>query len=401
MKCFVNNLKDSFKLGMAFIIGAIYKVFYKDNIYLIGERKDQCQDNGYHLFKYVRENHKEDKFYYVITKDSNQLDKISHLGNIIFYGSFKHYLYYIFARKLVCAHVGSCTPDTPAVWKLEELKLIEKNRVFIQHGITKELIPSLMKNGSGITTFICGAKPEYAFVKEQFGYGEENVKYLGFCRFDNLHEINVKKQILIMPTWRQWFGMNGNSKVNKNEFENSTYFKTFNSLINNVELEKLIELQGYKVIFYPHHEMQRYIDKFQSESNNILIANKAEYDVQELLKESEILITDYSSIAFDFAYMKKSVIYYQFDTKEYYEKHYEKGYFDYERDGFGPIFSSSETMLNELNNILNGEFDNKFLKRVESFFEINDKNNCLRHYSEIIKCEGERYVQGKCDSASI
>ena len=48
---------------------------------------------------------------------------------------------------------------------------------------------------------------------------------------------------------------------------------------------------------------------------------------------------DYSSIAFDFAYMKKPLIYYQFDQDKYYTNHFAKGYFDCERDGFGPQMS--------------------------------------------------------------
>lgn len=382
MKRIILHMEESIKLLTAMIIAPIYIVFNKQDIYLIGERKDQCQDNGYHLFKYIRENHKNDKFYYCITKDSKQLNRIKGLGNIVYYKSMKHYLYYIVSKKLICAHIGSCTPDSAIVWKFEEKNIIKKNRMFIQHGITKELIPSLMYKNSHINTFICGAKPEYEFVSKEFGYQKGAVKYLGFCRFDNLHDFKTKKQILIMPTWRQWFGMDGNNEMSEENFKKSQYFIKYNELINSAEVEKLLKNKGMIAIFYPHNEMQRYLHLFKTSSKNIIIADKEKYDVQTLLKESEVLITDYSSIAFDFAYMNKPIIYYQFDKKEYDNKHYSKGYFDYERDGFGALTNNLEELIININNIKSMNIE--FSKRIEGFFILTDNNNCLRHYEEII-----------------
>ena len=384
MKNLINHSIDLMKLLAAIIIASIYKIFNRDKIYLIGERKDQCQDNGYHLFKYVRENHNEDRFYYCITKDSNQLEKIKELNNIIYYKSMKHYIYYVLAEKLICAHVGSCTPDCAVVWKAEEKNIIKKKRFFIQHGITKELIPSLMYNNSRITTFVCGAKPEYEFVKKEFGYPEDEVKYLGFCRFDSLNKYKCNNQILIMPTWRKWFGMDGTDVMSEEDFIKSEYFIKYNELINSNELNQLLIDEKLVAIFYPHNEMQRYLHLFKTKFENIIIADKKNYDVQELLKESKILITDYSSIAFDFAYMKKPLIYYQFDSEKYNEKHYAKGYFDYERNGFGRVEKQYGHLINCIRDIIKNNYCNEYLNNVNDFFEIYDSNNCKRHYYEII-----------------
>lgn len=375
---------DFIYIGLVLMIAFIVKPFVKGTIYLIGERKDQCQDNGYHLFKYIRQNHRNENFYYIIDKNSEQLEKIKDLGNIIYYKSFKHYLYYVLARKLICAHVASCTPDHAIIWKLEEKKIIKKHRIFIQHGITKEVISSLMYETSSITTFICGAKPEYDFIKANFNYPENSVKYLGFCRFDALHQIETKKQILVMPTWRQWFGMNGIIKMSVNQFLKSNYFINYSNLINNTELIEFLEEFNYTLIFYLHHEMQCYRQYFSSKSKNIIVAIDQDYDVQQLLKESEILITDYSSIAFDFAYMRKPLIYYQFDCDEYYKNHYQKGYFDYEKHGFGPIVKTEKVLIRELKIMIRNNCYN-YAKRIDNFFTLYDKNNCKRIYEEIIE----------------
>ena len=119
MNKFLKHLFDGFKLITAFVISLFIKLFINKDIYLIGERRSEAKDNGYHLFKYVRTQHSEQKFYYVIDKQAKDLKNISCYKNIVYYNSIKHYLYYLLSKKLICAHVGSCTPDTVLCWKLE------------------------------------------------------------------------------------------------------------------------------------------------------------------------------------------------------------------------------------------------------------------------------------------
>lgn len=64
---------------------------------------------------------------------------------------------------------------------------------------------------------------------------------------------------------------------------------------------------------------------------------------------SSILLTDYSSVAFDFGYLKRPVVYTQFDKERFYASHtYDEGYFDYERDGFGPVCTDLESTVDAL-----------------------------------------------------
>ena len=384
-------LLDLFKLIIAKLISPILKVNKSNrDIWIVGERKSEAKDNGYHLFKYIRENHPEKKAYYVIDKESSDLEKIESLGNVIYYDSFKHYLYYIMCTKLVCAHLGGCVPDSPICWKFHEHEMKNKKKIFLQHGITKELIPSLMYENTKADLFVCGAEPEYEYVKNKFGYPDGNVQYLGFARFDNLHENTTKNQILVMPTWRQWIPSSTWKSENLEEcreiFLKSEYFDRYNSLINNQELIDLLEQYNLELIFYPHYEMQVYVDLFKTQSEKVVIARKDEYDVQQLLKESKILITDYSSVAFDFAYMRKPVIYYQFDNDIYYKGHYQKGYFDYEEHGFGPVVYECKNIVQELNNLLNKQNqENNYNDRYEQFFPLYDKDNCERIYNYVIQ----------------
>lgn len=381
---------DLLKFISALILSKLIKMLGKGkDIWIITERRDECKDNGYHLFKYIREHYPQKKVYYAIEKNSSQLDKINFLGNIIYYNSFKHYLFSLLASRLIGAFFPIGIPDSISFYKFN--KIITGKKVFLQHGIIKEKIESLLYKNTQLDLFACGAEPEYEFVRDYFGYPNEIVKYLGLCRYDNLLQFETKKQILLMPTWRQYLPSQSFTKKNtteeiealKRQFLHSDYYKYYSELLMSHKLHVFLNQMGYVLVFYLHHELQPYLLLFKNKCKNIIVASDSEYDVQQLLKESEFLITDYSSIAFDFAYMNKPIIYYQFDEEEYYQSHYSKGYFDYRTMGFGAVVENQDDLVDKLFKSYNYQKNkfcstNKYIYRSSTFFKIKDTFNCKR-----------------------
>ena len=195
-----------------------------------------------------------------------------------------------------------------------------------------------------------------------------------------------------MPTFRSWLRPNNPSfpatETEKEQFEKSDFYISYSNLLRNKKLEKLCNDYDYKVVFYPHYSLQSYIDCFKKyENHNIIVADRENYDVQELLIESRILITDFSSVFFDFAYMGKSEIFFQFDEARYRDSHYKKGYFDYLDNGFGPVVTDSDSLIKELELLLqrDGKVSEFYLKRINEFFDLRDNKNCERTYDAIIK----------------
>ena len=131
--------------------------------------------------------------------------------------------------------------------------------------------------------------------------------------------------------------------------------------------------------------MQSFLDSFDIKNSRIRTAKFPEYDVQELLKESAYLITDYSSIAMDFAYMKKRLMYYQFDYDDFRKGQYPEGYFSYEKDGFGKVCTSLDEALKEFESAVKCGFENPemYKKRHDEFFDLYDDKNCERNYNAI------------------
>ncbi len=339
--------------------------------WLIMERGKDARDNGYFFYKYLKDNHPEKKVYFAISKSSPDYHKVKEDAVEIY--SLRYYWLLFTCEQYISTHVGEVIRG---LYRFKNLTGIHKKMCFLQHGVTYNYHPGLCSGIFKPNIFICGAKPEYDFIHSKFKQNENVLKYTGFARFDSLHDITTKKQILVMPTWRQNYNT---------EFENSEYYKNWNELLNSKELAELLESNNIDLVFYPHFEVQKYINLFSSGSKNIIIASFKDYDVQTLLKESAVLITDFSSVYFDFAYMKKPIIYFQFDREQFFKTHYQRGYFDYETMGFGKVCKCSDEIVDEVNIILENDFklDDEYLKRVEGFFPIHDSNNCERIYKVI------------------
>ncbi len=374
-----------------FLLALIPAWFYKKkrkHLWLICENREEARDNGYWLFKYIRENEPECDAVYAIDHKSMDYEKAAVLGETVPYGTFKHWIYYLAAEVNISSQKGG-KPNAAVCYFLEVYGIRKNLRVFLQHGIIKNDLPFVHYENSKISLFVTSTQREYEYVRDNFNYPAGYVKLLGLCRLDNLHNaVTNEKQILVMPTWRSWISPPSNGRA---EFEGveaikkSEYYKGWNSFLQDQRLQELLEGQDKHLIFYQHREMRKFSGLFESRSPRIKIADDDSYDVQKLLMESAYLITDYSSIAMDFAYMGKPLCYYQFDYKKFREKHYSQGYFSYEKDGFGPVCYTERELMDTLFSWALKDFseDELYEKRRSEFFTLKDRENCRRNFEAV------------------
>lgn len=358
------------------------------HLWLICESGGEARDNGYWLFRYICREHPEQETVFVIDPSSADYDKVRILGKVIPYGRLTHWIYYLAAEKNISTQKDG-KPNAAVCYLLEVYGLLKNTRIFLQHGITLSDGKWLYYNDTKMRLFVCGARPEYDFIQERFGYPEGFVQYLGFCRFDGLHDIEVKpRQVLVMPSWRQWLNNKVKSSYefdNIDDFTKTEYFLRWNEFLNDPTLHRFLEQNNLELLFYPHRNMQANLKYFRTGSPRIRMASWTEHDIQQLLKESAVMITDYSSVAIDFAYMKKPTLYYQFDEEKFRRGQYAQGYFDY-RDGFGPVCTEKEELLETLSGMLKeGAFvmEERYRQRVGGFFPLHDTDNCRRNYEAI------------------
>lgn len=375
------DIKAIVLFSIAWPIARILKLKYKD-MWLLSERHGEARDNGYWMYKYIKENVPEQRACYVIDKNAKDRERIEQYGSIVDFGSFRHYILYLLASKHISAHIDADSPNSRISNFLEIHGLLNNKRVFLQHGITKDKISFGYYSVSRADLFVCAAKPEYDFCKKEFGYPDGTVQLLGFARFDGLGVVEPKRQILLMPTWRAWL-----AKVDVRQFIASEYYKAYQSLLNNEELHSLLEDKDIQLVFYPHSDMQKFVSAFVVSCPKITIAGADEYDIQELLNDSAMLVTDYSSVAFDIAFLNRPIVYYHFDYNKYREGQHPAGYFSYERDGFGKIGFDEKSIIENIKEIVDNNFvnDEKSLSRCNAFFLLRDRCNCSRIYVAIQK----------------
>lgn len=399
MKSIIKNLKyikprdvlDFFILLLAIPCAIVFKIYNKikkRRLWLICEQGTAARDNGYYFYKYVKEKHPEEYCFFVIDKKSNEYEKVKRYKDIVIFKSFKHWIYYLAAEyNIISQKKGN--PSQVLFYVIHVCLRFLNNRVYLKHGIIKDFYYVHLYEKCRYKYFICGAKKEYEYIKENHHYPEKNVVYTGLARFDNLYNFKVnKKQILIMPTWRNYLGRDTNFLGEKIDFLKTDYYKFWNGLINDKELIKYIEKNDITILFYPHIEMKKYWNEFKSISKNIKFLN-LKHDIQEIFKSSSLLITDFSSVFFDFAYMKKPIIYFQFDREEYRNSGYFEGYFSYERDGFGPITENIKDTVNKIKEYISNDYkvEKSYLEKMEDFFELHDNKNCERIYEVLKKDE--------------
>lgn len=384
------SLRDVLHIFLFLLAYPIALLYSRKRRYLmlICENAYKAADNGYWLFRYIRKNEPQEDAVYAIKRKSKDYEKVSTLGPVVEYGSFKHWIYYLTAEKNISTQKGG-KPNAAVCYLLEVYGILKNKRIFLQHGITMNKVTFLFYQHSKIGMFVCATEKEYQYVIDNFGYPKDNVKLLGFCRFDNLHNQKTNpKQIIIMPTWRSWISPPSDEETSSDkdiDFENSEYYKQWQGLLDDEELLAYIEKNEIQIIFYPHRKMQKFVQTFHANSMQITIAQEQKYDVQELLISGALLITDYSSVSMDFAYMKKPLLYFQFDIEQFREAHYQEGYFSYERDGFGPVCSNRQELLKEIERFADKEFanDDRYIERHKQFFTLYDEENCRRNYEAI------------------
>ncbi|MBQ8658078.1 MAG: CDP-glycerol glycerophosphotransferase family protein [Clostridia bacterium] len=353
------------------------KLFKKKAVYFVlCERGVDARDNGYNFYCFLKKEHPEIKVFYIIDKKSPDAQRIE--TDLVHYGSIKNYWVVANAQKIISTHLGMCVPHIGAGFFTKICRL-HKKFYWLQHGIIQNTTPNLNYKKTPMKMCVCTAIPEYNFLKETTGYSSNVLKCTGLARYDKLFPFTIKRQILIMPTWRAYI-------LTKNKFIESSYFQIWQALLKDERLKQLLNKYQIKLIFYPHYEVQKYLDDFRSNDSNIILASFEKYDVQELLKESALLVTDYSSVAFDFAYMRKPILYFQFDSQEFFNQHYGKGYFHYENMGFGDICKTIDNLYLKIKENVINEFkvDKKYEERINLFFPFQDSKNCERIFNEII-----------------
>ena len=383
-----------------------YPFFRGKRIWIFMDLPQVAGDNALELFRYANSQKSDVKCYFVLDKaleseydyltgskmhkfkrflgmgsESKHYKEIKKMGNVLAYRSLKHRL-----LALVCEFLITSHPDNTLIYPFwgnypHLSGLIKSKTVFLQHGVTKDNVAEWLNDFDKPLAMLVTVsdRERESFKNPDYGYSQDIIRTLGFPRFDRL-ENNPKKEVVIMPSWRRYL-----DQLSPSDFVKSSFYRVFNDLISDDELISYLKEEGYKVIFKPHRNLHKFIDAFTRHPDVDFDLNLENYT--ETFNTASLIVTDYSSIAFDIAYLKKPLIYYQFDNKYHFDV--ESAYFSYDEDGFGPVARTPDEIRQYIIDIVENKcvMDEVYQKRVDEFFKYRDRNNSKRVYEEIMKLD--------------
>ena len=353
------------------------------NCWLISDRDISADDNGEHFYRYVQRNFPEISIYFLLKQDSFDWERLKASSfNLIPFGSEEH-------REALdnCALIISSQADNYVINYFGEHSDWKKKFVFLQHGVTKDDLSAWL-NFKNISLFVTSTYEEWKSIvspQSHYRFDDKVVKLLGMPRHDKLLTMNQpEKLILIAPTWRKYLSA---KEMGRGEFLRSEYSMRWSEFIKSQELHDLTQKYGYKVVFLPHPNMRQYLE-YMEIPDYIPVFGLKQESIQDVIAQASILITDYSSLAFEMALLCKSVIYYQFDVNSFYTPGmhtYRKGYFSYVDNGFGEVVNKPRELIELLKCYLRNSCKppEKYFLRMQKCFQYRDGRNCERVFNSV------------------
>lgn len=368
-----------------------------DGSWIIMDRDTQADDNGEHFYRYMMQNHPEQKCYFALNKHSHDWERLKQEGfNLLNFGSKDHENKLRKASKIISSHFDEYVQN----YFGDEYQH-SKKFIFLQHGIIKDNLSRWLNYKRNMLAFITSTAAEYDSIAKnhtQYQVGTKEVVLTGLARHDSLLKGNQSesKIILIMPTWRSSIigkaSKTGNAREFNQNFMQTDYAQHWGTFLRSDKLKMLAEQYDYQIIFAPHANIEPYLSMFELPKYiQTWSASTSKISIQQLFQMSKLMITDYSSVAFEMGLLNKAVIYYQFDKNEVFSgKHiYNQGYYQYEEHGFGPVVETEESLLTYLETVLanDGKAYEPYLTRSRETFPYRDGKNCERTYQAIINMD--------------
>lgn len=396
-------LMASYGSKQMFVVRCLYWLAYPfysgKNIWLTFDKLYKGGDCGEYFYKYLC-TRREDGILpvYVIKEDAPDRFRLRQEGyEPLVYHSLKQRLFYLYARMVFATHSSVHSFCGFSKW---EIRFIQDRlrcvNTCIQHGLS---VQNLTFDSNRIVNnnkrYYCASRFEIENLsKPAYDYAPEVLRLTGIPRYDGLVNRD-QRQILITPTWRSYIAMPavmGSARPYNPDFVNTDYYKIFQELLENRRLVETAQKTGYRVIYLLHPIISAQKEDFRPGSG-IELVSALEISYEQILTESSLMVTDYSGVQFDFAYMRKPVVYFHPPKLP---PHYEEGGFFYDTQGFGEICTGVGELVDVLCEYMESgcRLKDFYRARQDDFFAYSDQENCRRIYEDARQYQRERQVTG-------
>lgn len=369
---------------------------YFRNAWVLMDRISDAGDNAERLFEYLRSDRPDVNAWFVIARKAPDWGRVrrAHGRRVLAHGSLRWKLAMVNCRHLVSSHIDVPVVQPPAIlafaqpgWRF----------TFLQHGVIKDDLSAWL-NPKPIDLFITSTHQEYASVagdQTPYVHTTKEVKLTGLPRFDRLLELGRRFHerrdlILVAPTWRvklvQPLRAGAHTREVDPRFSESDFARNWLGLLSSPELAELCDREGLSLAFLPHPVLQPALPLLDLPPH-VTPLSFADHDVQELFARGAVMVTDYSSMAFNAAYINRALVYFQFDYESVSGGEHlgRQGYFDYQRHGFGPVAYTLDEAVAAIERVVRAgrRPSAVYQSRIDATFPVRDGQSCRRVVHEI------------------
>ncbi|MBD8014667.1 CDP-glycerol glycerophosphotransferase family protein [Microbacterium sp. APC 3898] len=374
-------LKVFLKVSAAYLLSFFTKKKSGKKIALVGGNLgEKYEDNAAVYHKYLLNNHKEQVTAYWMYDSKTSYAKDQKIENAVPLGSFKNYLLFFQADYTFHGHslLYDIVPSADKFLFLNRKTII----THVSHGIEgfkkiliqKEDVPLLKRTDY----FNCASQYEYELKLNKWKIPEKKLILTGFPRFDRYPPNQPSKEvknILMMMTWREWL-----FDLTKEEFIESPYFKNTTGLLKHQGIQQLLTDHNLHLNIALHPFMKKFESYFTGLTDNehgIKFLDFNQETIEYSIDHNDMLLTDITSVSWDFLYLNKPIIFYMFDQQEYLEK---RGtYLNLDSDLYGYKADSIDHVYEYLKKIIEEKITyNEWYPKASDYIDYFDQDNCKR-----------------------
>lgn len=354
---------------------ALAKLWPKNNIiYLFEKECSRYEESASVLYeKLIDAGY--NNAYFIVSKDYPRVAELDekYRKNLIYKDSFRHLLYFfkskVFIGSETMSHAMQLRASDKRIARKTESKYI--SYVFLQHGVmymvslNADLRVSFRQKGLNLYRVVVSSELEAQHFIDLAGFEPEELYVTGLATFDKSIRYEDADRIVIMPTWRRW-----ESNQARQDFTETKYYKMIQRMVDAVP-ESLKE----KIVILPHPLMQQAMNNSDNELSGYLATES--HDLT--LRTCDLLITDYSSIAYDAYYRGSNVIFY-WEEKDECMKNYgaETKLMIDEDSAFGDVCYNKEQLKDSIEKSYGKPQEMEYLNRYRKIVTYHDGKNSER-----------------------